>query len=67
MNLLQKFQVSVSNDSAMECVGMIKGMKSLLESYQLSSDFYVVNLTWAAVFLEEQWLKTFGEFQLKLD
>jgi len=36
---LQNLQVSMANDSMMDCKGMIRGMILQLESYELSSDF----------------------------
>jgi hypothetical protein len=64
---LQNLQVSMANDSMMDCKGMIRGMKLQLESYELSSDFYVVALSGADVVIGAQWLKNFGKFHMNLE
>jgi hypothetical protein len=64
---LQNLQVSMANDSMMDCKGMIRGMKLQLESYELSSDFYVVALSGADVVIGAQWLKNFSKFRMNLE
>jgi hypothetical protein len=41
---------------------MVKGLKSQLDSHELSSDLYVVALARANVVMGAQWLKTSSKF-----
>eukprot|EP01018_Ginkgo_biloba_P002087 Gb_15568 [translate_table: standard] len=63
---LQNFQLAVANDTMMDCKGMVRGLKLQLDSYELSSNFYVVALPGVDVVMWAQWLKTLGEIRMNL-